>query len=189
MKVTRKQSLALLSSLGALSLAALGLVFQAPHLTAIEELNACGATVLSYDFESRSPLLPARWAPPLEEYSVFWFPGRGPKPPAFLAPGAEDARTVRDQDLALLPVLGRLRILDLNGQPVGDEGLIHLKGLASLKYLKLRETRVSDVGLATLVDISGLKHLDLVGSAVTPAGVAALRAKRPDLEIEYEEAR
>jgi hypothetical protein len=86
--------------------------------------------------------------------------------------------------VAHLPSLRHL-ITDGNGREVTDEGLAHLRQLPALETLDLEYSAVTDSGLILLASLPSLRWVDLGGAAgVTSAGIAALRASRPDLEVE-----
>ena len=85
---------------------------------------------------------------------------------------------------ARLPALRHL-ITDGNGRDLTDEGLSHLRELANLETLDLEWSAVTNRGLTLVASLPALRWVDVGGAAgVTPAGIAALRASRPDLEVE-----
>ena len=63
----------------------------------------------------------------------------------------------------------------LRDTSVKDDGLAHLKGMAKLKRLDLSETVVGDAGMAHLKEIKSLEHLNLWYTDVADAGVADLK--------------
>jgi hypothetical protein len=91
---------------------------------------------------------------------------------------------IRDAQLALLAERKNLRELYLAGTTISDAGLPHLAALHRLEYLDLAATRVSDAGLRVLAALPRLRKVDLSRTGVTYEGVAALRAARPNLQIE-----
>ena len=86
--------------------------------------------------------------------------------------------------VAHLPGLRHL-ITDGNGREITDAGVAHLCQLPALESLDLEWSAVTDSGLSLLASLPSLRWVDIGGAAgVTSAGIAALRASRPDLEVE-----
>jgi hypothetical protein len=105
---------------------------------------------------------------------------------AGLAPHAEQVRVlvltdrpVTDDDLRRLPVLPRLRRLDLTGTPITDAALpVAVERAPALHELDLSATRVTDAGLAGLAAAAELQELALVDTSISDAGLAAIARLR-----------
>jgi hypothetical protein len=80
-----------------------------------------------------------------------------------------------DGEMAQLPSLPNVCILDLCGTQVSDAGLACLSGSSQLVNLNLALTRVTDAGLAQLNGLKKLACLDLQCTAVTDAGLKHLK--------------
>ena len=82
---------------------------------------------------------------------------------------------VDDEQLALVPRLDGLELLDLSGCPVTDQGIAaHLPRLGSLQALALRGTPIGDVAVGKLAACSSLRVLWLSDTAVTSQGLSPL---------------
>jgi hypothetical protein len=82
-------------------------------------------------------------------------------------------RGIRDEDLACLAGLTRLRELFLAPQEFSDEGLKHLSGLIFLERLGVGGSGVTDAGLAHLSNLKKLNYLSING-AITNQGLRRL---------------
>ncbi|NQT83537.1 hypothetical protein HQ563_10955 [bacterium] len=73
--------------------------------------------------------------------------------------------TLRDEDLACLARLGRLKQLQLgpHESAIGDAGFKYLAGLTSLEFLNVGGRRITDRGLRYLANMRNLWHLRLRG--------------------------
>ncbi|ADG66467.1 hypothetical protein Plim_0620 [Planctopirus limnophila DSM 3776] len=91
---------------------------------------------------------------------------------------------VTDEQLALLPGLPEVAILNLRGTKITDAGLVHVGTLKNLLKLHLEKTAITDAGLAHLSGLEKLEYLNLYGTKVTGAGVKGL-AKLPKLQRLY----
>ena len=82
---------------------------------------------------------------------------------------------VDDEQLALIPKLNGLELLDLSGCPVTDQGIAsHLPQLENLQALALRGTPIGDVAAGKLAACSSLRVLWLSDTAVTSRGLTPL---------------
>ncbi|MBB4639615.1 hypothetical protein FHS01_005693 [Longimicrobium terrae] len=85
---------------------------------------------------------------------------------------------------ARLPGLRHI-ITDGNTGGVTDAAVAHLAALGSLETLDLEWSAITDASLAVLAGLPALQWVDLGSvAAVTAEGLNALRAARPNLEIE-----
>ena len=103
-----------------------------------------------------------------------------------LAPFATEGRTaltrlslagtsIDDRQLAVLPTLSNLELVDLTGCPITDAGLAaSLVKLPRLQALAVGGTSIGDAGVAKLVACSSLRVLRLSDTAVTSRGVSSL---------------
>lgn len=80
---------------------------------------------------------------------------------------------LRDEDLALLKHLPRLKELQLAAPLITDDAMVHIEGIKSLRGLELFNTKVTSRGLRRLSGIS-LENLVLAGPDVTDETVEAL---------------
>jgi internalin A len=90
---------------------------------------------------------------------------------------------IGDEDVKVLPVFPRLRVLDLDGTEVTDEALGWVAQQSSLEELWLECTAVTDAGLRHLHCLHRLRFVSLAYTEVTEAGMCALRAAVPAIEI------
>ena len=89
--------------------------------------------------------------------------------------------SINDTQLAVLPVLSNLELVDLTGCPVTDTGLAaSVTRLPNLQALALGGTGISDAGVGKLAECSSLRVLRLSDTAVTSAGLSRL-ARLPQL--------
>lgn len=85
--------------------------------------------------------------------------------------------------------LPHLKVLHLDGTKLGDEQAHLLIAQPHLASLGLGGTRITDQALGFFAYLPQRTRLRLTGSAVTAAGLDQLRAKRPDLLLEWAEGR
>jgi hypothetical protein len=80
------------------------------------------------------------------------------------------------------PRFGRLRRLELDGNPLGDAGMatIATTPLPSLRELTLRRSGATAAGIAAIARIAGLEHIELDSD---PVGDAAARALPQTLRV------
>lgn len=90
---------------------------------------------------------------------------------------------VRDEDLAALKNLSKLRNLFLGKTKITDAGLEHLHSLRELQTLSLNSTSVTDVGLKSLTELTQLKTLNLQETPTTAAGATRLKKLLPRLTV------
>lgn len=90
---------------------------------------------------------------------------------------------VSDAGLCSLPVLLRLRCLDLDGTSITDKALVWVAEQPVLEELWLEQTTISDAGLSSLQRARSLRFISLIDTDVTVEGIKALRAVHPTLEI------
>jgi len=89
------------------------------------------------------------------------------------------------QWLAPVAKFAKLRLLELNGTPLGDDDLVGLAG-QRLTVLDLDRTRLTDNGLRGLpVLVPGLHHLSIQETNITAAGVAAFKQAAPDCLVDW----
>ena len=81
---------------------------------------------------------------------------------------------VKDDDLALICKLTRVRNLFLGKTRIGDAGLKHLQTSEELQTLSLNSTQVTDAGLESLSKLTKLKTLNLQETQVTAGGLSRL---------------
>jgi Leucine-rich repeat (LRR) protein len=82
---------------------------------------------------------------------------------------------LRDEDLAIIKYLPRLRDLQMAAPLVTDEALVHVEGIKSLRELTLYQTQITNRGLRLLSGIP-LEKLVLAGPHVTDETLEALEA-------------
>ena len=82
--------------------------------------------------------------------------------------------TTKDDDLASVAELNRLRKLKLDHTTISDAGLAHLTNMQNLEALVLPRT-ITDRGLAHLAKLTGLKRLAVLGPGITGKGLRAVR--------------
>jgi serine/threonine protein kinase len=121
---------------------------------------------------------------------VFWLSRSRPEPTVspLQVPAARvraqkidtiDARryaSVTDKDLAVLPGLDNLRVLNLDNTEISDTGLKDVARARNLITLSLTNTQVTDAGLAELKPLTNLEDLRLDKLPITDAGLAHLTA-------------
>jgi hypothetical protein len=79
-----------------------------------------------------------------------------------------------DRAVELLPALGQLKSLNVQGTQFGDKHAAIVGQLGSLQDLALSSTQITDSGLEKLVGLSRLNAMYLVDTPVTNAGLPAL---------------
>lgn len=79
-----------------------------------------------------------------------------------------------NDNLAVLERASCLRVLELNGHPIGDVGVRHLRNCRRLEVLKLSDTKVGDEGLGQLCELTELFMLELEGTLITDRGLKHL---------------
>ena len=89
---------------------------------------------------------------------------------------------ITDKGLARLPILPRLRVIDLTGCKIGDSSLEFVAGQPALERLVLHGTSITDAGLAHLAGHQKLKYLDLMSTQISDAGLVHLK-EIPTLEV------
>ena len=92
---------------------------------------------------------------------------------------------IDDEALETVGAMEELRRLYLQHTRIEGSGLAHLTGLAQLEYLNLYGTKVGDAALEHLVAMESLQTVYLWQTEVSEAGVEDLRARRPDLTVEF----
>ena len=99
-----------------------------------------------------------------------------------------DAYYLRDEDLAKLGMLPKLRHLSIMGAPqVSDDGLKHLLA-ANLRFLSITHTPITDRAVETLSQLKQLEQLGLAYTNVTVEGSEKLRNLLPNTEVTMNEA-
>lgn len=94
------------------------------------------------------------------------------------------ARTkITDAGLASVGELKSVTRLHLENTGVTDAGLDQLKNLAQLEYLNLYGTKVTDAGVMKLTGLKNLKKIFLWQTQVTEAGAKKLEAALPGLAV------
>jgi len=116
-------------------------------------------------------------------------------------------KSMRDENMAVIAGMPRLRRLYFEGSPVGngvlkyldkfpltllqlsgtsidDDGLAELSRMPSLKELLVARTRIGDAGLAHLTHLKTLRQLRIKQTQATAAGIARLHAALPRCRIE-----
>jgi hypothetical protein len=88
---------------------------------------------------------------------------------------AEAWRGTND-DLALLPALGRVEFVSVWWSGLTDRGLAHIGTLRTVENLDLAYGRVSADGLARLRDVPTLRWLTMTSTAVDDSTIEGLRA-------------
>lgn len=83
-------------------------------------------------------------------------------------------RPLRDDHVAALAHLSRLRSLDLDGCEVGDAALEVLRHLPDLRRLSLSDTTVTDAVMGPILSLPALRSLSLAGTRITDAALHAL---------------
>jgi N-acyl-D-amino-acid deacylase len=83
---------------------------------------------------------------------------------------------ITDAGVGRLGVLTDLQRLDLTATEIGDEGLKHLAGLTRLQHLRLNYGRFTDKGVAALAGLRSLSTLEVARSRVTDSSVDTLAA-------------
>jgi hypothetical protein len=79
-----------------------------------------------------------------------------------------------DDAVRLLPALGAIKSLNVEGTAFGDAHAPAIAQLASLEDLVISRTAITDAGLAQLERLSRLKSLHLADTAITDAGMPSL---------------
>jgi hypothetical protein len=92
---------------------------------------------------------------------------------------------VSDAGLVDLPVLVRLRCLDLDGTSITDRALVWVAQQPVLEELWLEQTAISDAGVGFLQRLQALRFISLLDTHVTVEGVKALRAAHPTVEVHW----
>jgi hypothetical protein len=92
---------------------------------------------------------------------------------------------IDDQALESVATMSELRRLYLQHTMIEGDGLVHLAELAKLEYLNLYGTNVGDAALEQLAAMGGLQTVYLWQTQVSEEGVDDLRARRPDLTVEF----
>lgn len=92
---------------------------------------------------------------------------------------------VDDSSLETVGAMQALRRLYLQHTAIEGPGLAHLTELEALAYLNLYGTKVGDAALEHLAALEGLQTVYLWQTEVSADGVEALRARRPDLSVEF----
>lgn len=93
--------------------------------------------------------------------------------------------TCRVDELSRLPVLPRLKMLDLSGNDLTDESLAPLSRFTSLETLILDSNSLTDIAITSLRELRGLKALSLQGCQFTAEGIKSLQAALPNCLIEH----
>lgn len=95
-----------------------------------------------------------------------------------------DGMDVRDQHLAGIGVLGKLKSLSMSNTQVTYEVFFHLETLKSLTVLGLNNTQKSNLNVSTLLEkMEKLAVLSLIGMETPPETIAKLKQTFPNLEI------
>jgi hypothetical protein len=92
---------------------------------------------------------------------------------------------IDDHALGSVATMSELRRLHLQHTTIEGDGLVHLTELATLEYLNLYGTNVGDAALDHLAAMGGLQTVYLWQTQVSEDGVNGLRARRPDLTVEF----
>lgn len=95
------------------------------------------------------------------------------------------ATGIDDESLESVSIMHALCRLYLQRTSVEGTGLTYLTGLPQLEYLNLYGTKVDDSALEHLVAMDSLQTVYLWQTGVSQEGVEALRARRPDLSVEF----
>jgi mono/diheme cytochrome c family protein len=95
---------------------------------------------------------------------------------------------ITDATAALLARMPSLRRLNLSRTAFTDAGVAAMGSHPSLEELNLVGTSVTDASTSQLAAIPTLRRVYLWGTKTTRAGTEALRASRPDLQVESGEA-
>lgn len=92
---------------------------------------------------------------------------------------------IDDEALDTVGTMEGLRRLYLQHTAIEGDGLAYLKELSQLEYLNLYGTKVGDAALEHLVAMGSLQTVYLWQTEVSRDGVEDLRARRPDLSVEF----
>ena len=84
-------------------------------------------------------------------------------------------RPVKDEDLASIVTLTRLRELYLSRTKITDAGLVELVALPELQKLDLFDTAVTDAGMEHIAKLRALTRLGLGNTKITNKGLETLR--------------
>lgn len=88
------------------------------------------------------------------------------------------------RDLAALPGLDRVRVLELTGNRIGDAGLQALiPALGAVAELHLGDNALTAAGLGSLASLASLTELHIDHNTLGPPAIEALRPVIPRLEI------
>ena len=109
--------------------------------------------------------------------SLFLTPGEGT--------GVRLTDPVLSDALESLIEVGDVHRLSLAGTETNDADLAVLPRLSELLVLDLQDTAVSDAGLRHVARIPRLQVLDLRDTRVTPDGIGELRSRLPDLRVRW----
>lgn len=93
--------------------------------------------------------------------------------------------SIDDEALETVRAMDTLCRLYLQHTAVEGPGLVHLTELGQLEYLNLYGTKVGDAALDHLVAMDALQTVYLWQTEVSEGGVETLRARRPDLSVEF----
>jgi len=85
----------------------------------------------------------------------------------------------KNDDLACLAGLTRLKRLQLNSPGIGDEGIAHLATLKDLNFISVIDSSISDKGLYHLSQLDSLSQIIINGGEFTDKGIAYLQDLRP----------
>lgn len=96
---------------------------------------------------------------------------------------------VTDEDLAQLPLLPGLLMLDLYRTSIGDESLAHIKDLPDLEWLRIGKTAVTGPGLAHLRSMATLRFLDVYDLPIADADLKHLKKLRGLEELRIDNTR
>ena len=94
---------------------------------------------------------------------------------------------LKDDDLAYLESLQRLKTLDLWWTPIDDAGVERLSKMDKLKWLRLSHTKITDKSLNISPDSTNLETLYVQGTSVTSAAVEKFRQQRPTCKVIVED--
>jgi hypothetical protein len=90
----------------------------------------------------------------------------------------------KDEDLAFLESLPRLKALDLWWTPISDAGAEYVSKVETLKSLRLSHTHITDKSLERLARLKNLETLDVGGTSVSHAAVERFRQQRPKCKVQ-----
>jgi hypothetical protein len=82
-----------------------------------------------------------------------------------------DGVAVKDDDMARIAKLGKLKWLSLGFTRITDRGLTHLVASTRLEYLRLDGTAITNSGVKHLRRVERLEHLDISFTAVSDASI------------------